>query len=215
MKLFSLDASIRAQGSVSREIAAIVEGSWKEVHPDGSVTHRQVGLSPIPSTLWANAVFAPYTPEEQRSDEQRKAIAFATELADELITSDSLLVALPLYNFGISQHFKTWVDVAITDPRLAASGDRPLAGKPAVLVIVRGGAYGPGTPREGWDHATGWVRRILEDVWGLNLRIVEAEFTLAGQNPALDEFIELAAQMRASAELLAAEHGKHLAGIAA
>ncbi len=215
MKLFSLDASIRAQGSVSREIAAIVEGSWKEVHPDGSVTHRQVGLSPIPSTLWANAVFAPYTPEEQRSDEQRKAIAFATELADELITSDSLLVALPLYNFGISQHFKTWVDVAITDPRLAASGDRPLAGKPAVLVIVRGGAYGPGTPREGWDHATGWVRRILEDVWGLNLRIVEAEFTLAGQNPALDEFIELAAQMRASAELLAAEHGKHLAGIVA
>ena len=215
MKLFSLDASIRAQGSVSREIATIVEGSWKEEHPDGSVTHRQLGLSPIPSTLWANAVFAPYTPEEQRSDEQREAIAFASELADELINCDSLLVALPLYNYGISQHFKTWVDVAITDPRLAATGDRPLAGKPAVLVIVRGGAYGPGTPREGWDHATGWVRRILEDVWGLNLRIVEAEFTLAGQNPALDEFIELAAQMRAGAELLAAEHGKHLAGIAA
>ena len=36
-------------------------------------------------------------------------------------------------------------------------------------------------------------------------------FTLAGQNPALDEFIELAAELRASAELLAVEHGQHLA----
>ena len=48
----------------------------------------------------------------------------------------------------------------------------------------------------GWDHASGWIRRILEDVWGLDLRVVETEFTLAGVNPALDQFIDLAAQMR-------------------
>lgn len=40
----------------------------------------------------------------------------------------------------------------------------PLAGKPAVLAIVRGGNYSAGTPREGWDHATSWLRRILADV---------------------------------------------------
>ena len=100
----------------------------------------------------------------------------------------------------------------ITDLRLAAAGGRPLAGRPAVLVAVRGGAYGPGTPREGWDHATGWMRQILEDVWGLDLRIVETEFTPAGPNPALDQFIEPAAEMRATAELPAAEQDAHLAG---
>jgi len=111
----------------------------------------------------------------------------------------------------VSQHLKAWIDLVITDPRMAPGPEQALAGRPAVLVMVRGGAYGPGTPRDGWDHATGWIRRILEDVWGLDLRVVDTEFTLAGQNPALDEFIELAAELRASAELLAAEHGQHLA----
>ena len=81
-----------------------------------------------------------------------------------------------------------------------------------MLVVVRGGAYGPGTPREGWDHASSWIRRILEDVWGLDLRVVETEFTLVGVNPALDQFKDLAAKMRDDAEHLAAEHGRHLAG---
>jgi len=40
------------------------------------------------------------------------------------------------------------------------------------------------------------MRRILEDVWQLDVRTVEAEFTLVGVNPALDEFRDLAAQMR-------------------
>jgi FMN-dependent NADH-azoreductase len=60
------------------------------------------------------------------------------------------LFAVPLYNFGVSQHFKTWVDMVITDPRMAAGAEPVLVGKPAVLVTVRGGNYRPGTPREGW-----------------------------------------------------------------
>jgi FMN-dependent NADH-azoreductase len=93
---------------------------------------------------------------------------------------------------------------------MSAASDPVIAGRPAVLATVHGGAYGAGTPREGWDHATGWMRRILEDVWKLDLRVVESEFTLVGVNPALDEFKELAAQMRVEAEELAREHGQSL-----
>ena len=209
MSLFRLDASIRKEGSVSRAIADIVETTWRENHADAPVVRRHIGTDPLPSTCWALAVGANYTDEGDRSDEQRGAIALRTSLVDELLGADALLFAVPLYNFGVSQHFKTWVDLALTDPRL--SGGKPLAGKLAVLVSVRGGAYGPGTPREGWDHSTGWIRRILQDVWELDLRVVETEFTLAGVNPALDEFVDVAQQMRVNAELLAAEHGRHLA----
>ena len=31
--------------------------------------------------------------------------------------SDALRFAVPLYNFGVSQHFKTWVDMVITQAR--------------------------------------------------------------------------------------------------
>jgi FMN-dependent NADH-azoreductase len=214
MSLFRLDASIRQEGSVSREIADIVESAWREGRPDAQVTRRSVGLEPLPSTAWANAVSARYVDEADRSPEQRDAAALAATLGDELLDAEALLFAVPLYNFGVSQHFKTYVDLVSTDPRIpGVAPERTLAGKPAVLVAVRGGAYGPGTPRDGWDHATGWYRRILADVWGLDLRVVENEFTLVGVNPALDEFKDLAKELRQNAELLASEHGQYLAGV--
>ena len=212
MSLFRLDASIRRDGSVSRAIADVVEESWRDGVADVGLTRRHIGLDPVPATSWAASVFADRADMASMTGEQKDAVTLATTLADELLDAEGYLFAVPLYNFGVSQHFKGWVDLVITDPRFAAGAGQPLRGRPAVLVIARGGAYGPGTPREGWDHASSWIRRILEDVWGLDLRVVETEFTLVGVNPALDQFKELATRMRSDAERLAAEHGRHLAG---
>jgi FMN-dependent NADH-azoreductase len=55
------------------------------------------------------------------------------------------------------------------------------------------------------------MRRILEDVWRLDVRVVEEEFGLVGVNPALDEFADLAEVVRAEAAALATEHGRSLA----
>jgi FMN-dependent NADH-azoreductase len=207
MSLFRLDASIRDEGSHSRAIADIVQATWREENPGAEVVRRDIGLHPLASTLWPLAVTASRMPEGDRSDAQRDAAAEAATLADEVLAADSLLFALPLYNFGVSEHFKTWVDVMITEqPRLIPA----LQGRHAVAVLVRGGAYGPGTPREGWDHSTGWVKRILVDVWGLDLQTVELEFTLVGVNPALDEFKDMADEMRVTAKREAAEIGHHL-----
>ena len=210
MSLFRLDASIRVEGSHSRAIADIVEQEWRNAHPDEPVIRRHVGVGPIPATAWATAVFAGRTPEESRTHEQQAALALAAALTDELVAADALLFAVPLYNFGVSQHFKTWVDMVIADPRMAAGTQPILAGKPAVLVTVHGGNYRPGTPREGWDHATGWMRRILADVWHLDLKVVAAEFTNVGINPVLDQFRDLAHQLRQEAEEQARRHGREL-----
>lgn len=207
MSLLRLDASIRAEGSASRGLGDVVERTWRESEPDATVVRRQPGLDPLPASAWALAVFASQTPEQERTGAQREAVAIATTLVDELLEADALLFTVPLYNFGVSQHFKTWVDLVVTDPRMAA---QPLAGKHAVLAIVRGGAYGPGTPREGWDHSTAWILRILRDVWGLDVVVVEREFTLVGVNPALDSFTELAAEMHRDAEHLATQRAAHL-----
>lgn len=208
--LFRLDASIRTEGSHSRAIADLVEQEWRNAHPEESIVRRHIGVEPVPATAWAMAVSAGRTPPESRSDEQNEALALSAELTNEVLRADALLFAVPLYNFGVSQHFKAWVDLVIADPRMAAGAEPLLAGKPAVLVTVHGGAYGAGTPREGWDHATGWYRRILADVWQLDLEVVEAELTLVGVNPALDQFKDLAATLRREAEEHAQRSGKNL-----
>ena len=210
MSLYRLDASIRVEGSHSRAIADIDEQEWLNAYRGDAVVRRHVGVDPVPATAWATAVFAGRTPAESRTPEQQDALALAAELTDELTSADALLFAVPLYNFGVSQHFKTWTDMVITDPRMAAGAEPVLAGKPAVLVTVRGGNYRAGTPREGWDHATGWMRRILADVWNLDLKVVEADFTLIGVNPALDQFKDLARQLRQEAEEQARHHGREL-----
>ncbi|SCX45995.1 FMN-dependent NADH-azoreductase [Klenkia marina] len=210
MSLFRLDASIRTEGSASRAIADIVEAEWRGGNPDAPVTRRHVGTEPLPADAWGAAVSGSYLPAEQRTPEQAGALALAATLTDELVDAEALLLAVPLYNFGVSQHVKTWVDLVITDPRMGPRAQPPLAGKPAVLVTVHGGNYSAGTPREDWDHATGWLRRILADVWQLDLTVVTREFTLVGVNPALDEFTEMAAELKAAAEVEAAEHGRRL-----
>jgi FMN-dependent NADH-azoreductase len=215
MTLYRLDASIREVGSHSRRLADLAEQEWTASHPGDRVINREIGLAPVPATAWPAAVSVAMAPGGELSPEQREAVDLAATLTDELAAADALIFAVPLYNFGVSQHFKTWVDLVVTDPRMAAGQTSAIAGRPAILATVRGGAYGDGTPREGWDHATPWMRRMLEDVWGLDLRVVEMEFTLAGVSPGLEQFIDLADQMRAEAEVLAAEHGRWLSGSAA
>jgi len=90
-------------------------------------------------------------------------------------------------------------------------GGPELRGRPALLVTVSGGNYGPGSPKEGWDHSTSWLQRILVDVFGLDLTIVERRFTLVGVNPALDQFKDMADAMRVEALRAAEVEGRKLA----
>jgi FMN-dependent NADH-azoreductase len=211
LTLFRLDASFRTEGSHSRQIADLVQREWDDALPDEPVINREIAIDPLPSDAWAAAVAASMTPEADRSSEQHAAAGLAATLVDELVAADAMILAVPLYNFGVSQHFKTWVDLVIADPRMAAGVQPAIAGTPAVLATVHGGYYAAGTPREGWDHATPWMRRILQDVWQLDLLVVEADFTLVGVNPALDEFADLARDLRAAADARASDHGRALA----
>jgi FMN-dependent NADH-azoreductase len=209
--IFRLDASIRKEGSVTRAIADTLESALQAELGKPAVIRREVGLTPLPSWAWATSAFAGYTPEDQRSSEQKQAQALASELADEVLSADALIFAIPLYNFGVSQHAKIYVDLLLTDPRFAPGGPKLLAGRPTYLVVAKGGGYGPGTPRHGWDHATDWMMRILVDVLGLNVELIESELTLAHVTPAMAGLRELATQNLQDAHSSAAEHGKQLA----
>src|SRR6478672_864866 len=87
MTLFRLDASIRVEGSASREIADIVEREWLEAHPGDAIERRHVGSEPLPSDAWAAAATAAWTPEDQRSPQQQTAVSLAAELVDELLAA--------------------------------------------------------------------------------------------------------------------------------
>lgn len=205
--IFRLDASIRQDGSVTRAVADTLQSTIAEELGDAAVVRRDLGSNPVEPSLWPVAAFAGYTPEDQLTADQVAAIQAASVLADEVVSADALIFAVPLYNFGVSQHFKAWYDVVATDPRLKV-GQSQVVGKPAFLVTARGGGYGAGTPREGWDHATGWMRRVLEDVWGLDLDVIETELTLAEVTPQMAELRDLAREQLAESHESARQSGR-------
>lgn len=208
--IFRLDSSIRVEGSATRGVADTLEAALLDRLTNAEVLRRDVGLDPIDATVWRTSALAGFVPPEQHTTEQQAARATATELADELAAADAFVFATPLYNFGVSQHIKTWFDLVLTDPRFGP-GSTEIAGRPAFLVVARGGGYGPGTPREGWDHATGWLLRILVDIWGLDVKVIEAELTLADITPAMESLRGLAAENLRNAHQSAEQHAQVLA----
>lgn len=208
MPVLRIDASIQGPHSASSELADLAEAEWLATRPGTTFVRRHLGADPLPADAWAAAIHGGFTPEEQRTDAQRAARALAGQLADELRDAEGAILALPLYNWGVSQHVKTWMDLVIAG---AEHGDRLLDGKPTIVLTTRGGGYAPGTPREGWDHNTAFLRRIVGDVWGADLTLIERELTLAGINPAMDPFLETAALMKKAAHEAAVHAGRTVA----
>jgi FMN-dependent NADH-azoreductase len=212
VSLFRVDTSIRSEGSVTREVADSFEQTWRETHPDATVVVRDLGIEPISGELWATAALAGRTPADARTPEQAQALTESSALLQQLVDADTVLVTAPLYNFGVAPNLKLWIDTLITDPRIGPPGvDGILKDKPLVLVVARGGGYGPGTPREGWDHGTPWLLRIFGDVFGMDVQVVEVELTLAHVNPAMEALRDKADQNRANANAVAREYAAQLA----
>jgi FMN-dependent NADH-azoreductase len=140
-------------------------------------------------------------PPELRTPAQAGSWALTEELVNEIREADTILLGLPLYNFGAPSSVKTWVDHLIApglshDPETKAP---LLGGREFVVLASRGGGYTEGTPRHGWDHAEPWLPHAIS-LTGLEPRFITAELTLAHTNPAMAELIPLADQSLAEAE---------------
>lgn len=209
--LLRVDASFRIEGSISRGLADSAQSAWEAEHPDTKVVRRDLGQNPLPADAWPAAIAASFAAAESRTPQQRAAVMLSTALADELIEADAAIIAVPLYNFGISQHVKAWIDLLLADPRFRPGAPEPMEGRPVLFALARGGGYGPGTPREGWDHATPYLQRIFGDVFMMDVRIAAAELTLAPVKPEMSELVGLSEESEAAAHVRAKEHALEVA----
>ena len=192
--LLRIDSSVQGDRSVSRRLTARAAARWRATHPGGTVTHRDLAVNPIPH-LDAATGTARLVPADQRTPAQEASFAFSVALVDEIKNADTVLLGLPLYNFGPPSTVKAWVD-HIVAPGLsidAETGGGLLGGTDFIVLSSRGGGYGPGTPREGWDHNEAWLPHAVS-LTGLQPRFITAERTMADVNPAMAGLKPLAAE---------------------
>lgn len=198
--LLHVDSSIQGDRSVSRKLTARAVAVWRAAHHGGTVTYRDLGNDPLPHLDEAGGM-ARLVPREEHTAAQARSWALTETLISEVEEADAIVLGLPLYNYSAPSSVKAWVDHLIApgltvDP---ATGTGLLDARDFVVIATRGGGYGPGTPREGWDHAEPWLPHGLAQT-GLKPHFITAELTLAEVIPAMAELIPLAAKSLAAAE---------------
>ena len=196
--LLHLDSSLRTEGSRSRRLSAYYAERWRARQPGGTVTYRDLAADPIPHLDHA-AFSARLTAPADHTLEQAAASALTEHLVDEVLNAATVLIGMPLYNFGPPSTFKAWFDRIVSERTGGKLGDKEF-----VIVTARGGGYQPGTPREGWDHREPWLRHALTTLGVTGAVFIDTELTLARESPMMIPLDLGAAEDQSLAAALAA-----------
>ncbi len=130
----------------------------------GVVTTRELTPQNMPH-LDLETLGALMTPEASRTDRQAELVAFSDALIDEVEAADTIVLAVPMYNFSIPSALKAWIDHIVRAGRTfrytEAGPIGLLKGKKVFVVTARGGVYSGGSPAEGLDFQAPYLRAIL------------------------------------------------------
>ncbi|GAA2787732.1 FMN-dependent NADH-azoreductase [Saccharopolyspora taberi] len=188
--LLHLDASAR-RTSLSRRLSRTYAEAWRASHPTGQYVHRDLAAEPVPHIGEAWTELCDYLlahqiteidryPEAVRTAPQRQAWEIVEPLLTEVVAADVVLIGTPMYNYSIPSALKAWID-QITFPRMS------LAGRSFVVTSARGGAYGPGTPREPYDHQERYLRDFFKGHFDVDdVRFINVELANSTVDPALE-----------------------------
>ena len=138
------------------------------------VVVRDLASDPVPH-LTAERFAAFIAAKEKRTPQQEKILAYSDKLIHELKQADTLVLGLPMYNFGVPSMLKAWFDhVARAGVTFRYTEKGPvglLTGKKAYVIATRGGFY-EGTPL---DTQTAYVRDFLAFLGITDVEFVYAE----------------------------------------
>lgn len=158
-KILRIDASMRHTGSVTRALTDKLVARLRAANPASEVVHRDLADGvPMVDEAWIGANF---TDPSERDYAQRAALAGSDRLVAEIKQADTLVIGLPIYNFGVPAAFKAWIDMiarARETFRYTETGPEGLmTGKRALVVVASGGV----PVGSAMDFATPYVRHAL------------------------------------------------------
>ncbi len=172
--LLQIRSSIFSDGGQSSRLAERFIARWRDENPGGRVTVRDVAREAVPH-LDASR-FAAFTAKPtERTPEQKAVVTYSDALISELKAADVVVIALPMYNFGVPSTLKAYFD------HIARAGETfrytekgavgLVSGKRVYVFAARGGLYA-GTPR---DSQTAYVRDFLAFLGMTEVEFVYAE----------------------------------------
>lgn len=177
-----IDSSARYEGSVTRDLADRLVAQLTE--DGGAVVTRDLSVN-APSFVNEAWVGANFTDAAERTEEQVQLLVESEALVQELEAADTLVIGVPIYNFGVPAALKAWVDMvarARRTFRYTENGPEGLlTGKKAYLVVASGGTAAGSEI----DFATGYMRHVLGFIGITDVTLIAADQLMVDQDAAL------------------------------
>ena len=182
-KILRIDTSMRHTGPVTRALTDKLVARLRAASPGSEVTVRDLAAGvPLVNEAWIGANF---TDPAERDDAQRAALAHSDELVAELKAADTLVIGLPIYNFGVPAAFKAWIDMiarARETFRYTETGPEGLMTGKRALVVVASGGVPVGSAA---DFATPYVRHVLGFIGITEVEFISADSLMSGADAAI------------------------------
>ena len=178
MNILQINSSARryenGQGSQSTRLANELAERLLAANPGAKLTRRDLALTPHP-VLDEAALQALFTPDAQRTPEQAARVALDDVLIAEIQAADTVVLAVPMYNFGVPAQFKNWIDAIararVTFQYTANGPEGLLKGKKVYVVLTRGGKH-RNMPS---DSQVPYIKTVLGFLGMTDLQFIYAE----------------------------------------
>lgn len=179
--ILHITASIRGDESVSNQIGgALVTSLTTE---NDTVTVRDLSANDIPF-VDAARFEANLTPAADRTSEQAELAAIADTLIAELQTADTIVLSVPVYNFGVPAVVKAWADLvarAGTTFKYTETGPVGLLKGKKVYIAAASG----GTPiGSDMDFMSSWLTFFLGFIGITDVEVIAADGIMGQDGPA-------------------------------
>src|ERR1700757_2485207 len=172
-----IETSPRGNDSYSTQAARSIVNELQARNPQTKVVVRDLASNPPPH-VGVPFISGMYAAPEQRTPEQSKALALSDALIDEVLAADTLVIAVPMHNFGPPSTFKAWFDHVSRAGRTFSYGangpEGLLKGKHVILVLASGGVYSNGQMKA-FDFTEPYLRAVLGFLGIINVDVVRVE----------------------------------------
>ena len=197
MKILQINASARREGANSTRVAERIVARLQAANPGATVTVRDLAVTPHP-VLDETALGALFTPAEKRTAEQAARVALDDALIAEIQAHDTVVLGVPMYNFGVPVQLKNWIDaiarVGVTFRYTENGPEGLLEGKQVYLALARGGRYRD-TPA---DSQVPYLKTVLGFLGLTDLHFIYAEGLAMGAESSAQGFAQAEADVTAA-----------------
>ena len=197
MKILQINASARREGANSTRVAERIVARLQTANPGATITVRDLAVTPHP-VLDEAALGALFTPAEKRTAEQAVRVALDDALIAEIQAHDTVVLGVPMYNFGVPVQLKNWIDaiarVGVTFRYTENGPEGLLEGKQVYLALARGGRYRD-TPA---DSQVPYLKTVLGFLGLTDLHFIYAEGLAMGAESSAQGFAQAEADVTAA-----------------